>query len=75
VAGADVVIIATEWPAFRDLPWADWAAAGPPRPLIVDGRRLLDAPALRAAGYTVIQVGDGRDRIGTPSAVGARVDG
>ena len=39
---------------------------GPPGPhagaphLIIDGRRLLDAPALRAAGYRVIQLGDGR---------------
>jgi UDPglucose 6-dehydrogenase len=63
VRGADVVVIATEWPEFRDLPWATWAEAGgdggAPR-LIVDGRRLLDAPALRAAGYRVIQLGDGR---------------
>ena len=43
VIGADVVVIATEWPEFRDLPWAAWAHAGAPR-LIIDGRRLLDAP-------------------------------
>ena len=30
------------------------------RTSIIDGRRLLDAPALRAAGYRVIQLGDGR---------------
>jgi UDPglucose 6-dehydrogenase len=59
VLGADIVVIATEWPAFRDLPWLDWAAAGA-RPLIVDGRRLLDPAALRAAGYEVVQLGDGR---------------
>ena len=56
VIGADVVVIATEWPEFRDLPWAAWAHAGAPR-LIIDGRRLLDASALRAAGYRVIQLG------------------
>jgi UDPglucose 6-dehydrogenase len=59
VIGADVAVIATEWPEFRDLPWRAWVDGGAPR-LIVDGRRLLDAPALRAAGYRVIQLGDGR---------------
>ena len=59
VIGADVVVIATEWREFRDLPWAAWAHAGAPH-LIIDGRRLLDAPELRAAGYRVIQLGDGR---------------
>ena len=59
VLGADIVVIGTEWPEFRDLPWTDWAGAGAPQ-VIVDGRRLLDAPALRAAGYRVIQLGDGR---------------
>lgn len=59
VLGADIAVIGTEWPEFHDLPWTAWAGAGAPR-LIVDGRRLLDAPALRAAGYRVIQLGDGR---------------
>ena len=59
VTGVDAVVIATEWPEFRDLPWAAWAASGT-LPLIIDGRRLLDAAALRAAGYTVVQLGDGR---------------
>ena len=59
--GADVIVIATEWPEFRDLPWADWAAA-PDRPLVVDGRRLLDAGSMRALGWRFVQLGDGRDR-------------
>ena len=59
VMGVDAVVIATEWPEFRDLPWATWAASGT-LPLIIDGRRLLDAAALRAVGYTVVQLGDGR---------------
>jgi UDPglucose 6-dehydrogenase len=61
MTGADAVVIATEWPEFRDLPWTAWAAASA-RPIIIDGRRILDAAALRAAGYTVVQLGDGRDR-------------
>ena len=67
VLGADIVVIGTEWPEFRDLPWAGWADTGAPH-LVVDGRRLLDAPALRAAGYRVIQLGDGRSE---PSRTGA----
>jgi UDPglucose 6-dehydrogenase len=73
VAGADAVVIATEWPEFRDLPWAAWAVRQ--RPLIIDGRRLLDAEMLRAAGYAVIQLGDGRDQpVGgaVPSLVSSR---
>ncbi len=59
VDGADAIVIATEWPEFRGLPWAAWVDR-PARRLLIDGRRLLDADALRAAGYTVIQLGDGR---------------
>ena len=69
VLGADVVVIATEWPEFRDLPWADWADSGAPR-LVFDGRRLLDATELRAAGYRVVQLGDGR---GEPAQTTAAV--
>jgi UDPglucose 6-dehydrogenase len=74
VIGADVVVIATEWPAFRDLPWAAWAHAGAPR-LVIDGRRLLDAPSLRAAGYRVIQLGDGRRPEAAPVAAAAALAG
>jgi UDPglucose 6-dehydrogenase len=70
VVGADVVVIATEWPEFRDLPWAAWAHAGAPR-LVIDGRRLLDAPSLRAAGYRVIQLGDGRRAEATEAVTAA----
>jgi UDPglucose 6-dehydrogenase len=57
--GADVAVIATEWPAFKSL---DWAAARDSlrRPLIVDGRRLLDRGALAALGYTYLAVGTDR---------------
>ncbi|HUP54065.1 MAG TPA: UDP-glucose/GDP-mannose dehydrogenase family protein [Methylomirabilota bacterium] len=57
--GADVAVVATEWPAFRSL---DWAAARDRlrRPLIVDGRRLLDRGAMTALGYTYLAVGTDR---------------
>lgn len=62
LAGADAAVIATEWPAYRDL---DWAAALPTmrHPLIIDGRRLLPEAELRALGYTVERIGDGVDGV------------
>jgi UDPglucose 6-dehydrogenase len=56
VRGADAVVIATEWPAFRDL---DWAGLRPTMraPLVVDGRRLLDGESMRSLGYRYVAVG------------------
>ena len=56
--GADVAVIATEWPVYRDL---DWAAARTAmrRALIIDGRRLLSYERLRDLGYEVLRLGDG----------------
>jgi UDPglucose 6-dehydrogenase len=53
-------VIATEWPAYRDL---DWAALRPTmrRPLIIDGRRLLPHSQLRSMGFEVERIGDGVD--------------
>ena len=61
VAGADAVVIATEWPEFRDLPWADLRRSMS-RPLVIDGRRLIDVERLRALGFETYQLGDGRVR-------------
>jgi len=60
--GADAAVIATEWPAYRDL---DWAAlhATMRRPLIIDGRRLLPYAQLRSMGYLVERTGDGVDGV------------
>ena len=57
--GADAAVIATEWPAFKAI---DWAAARSRlrRPLVVDGRRLLDRDAMTALGYTYLAVGTDR---------------
>ena len=57
--GADVAVVATEWPVFKTL---DWAAARDRlrHPLIVDGRRLLDRGAMTALGYTYLAVGTDR---------------
>ena len=61
VAGADAVVIATEWPEFRDLPWADLRPSMS-RPLVIDGRRVIDVERLRALGFETYQLGDGRVR-------------
>ncbi|HWH45519.1 MAG TPA: UDP-glucose/GDP-mannose dehydrogenase family protein [Thermoleophilaceae bacterium] len=56
VAGADGVVIVTEWPEFREL---DWSAVKDSlsTPLVVDGRNFLDRDAVAAAGLTYEGVG------------------
>ena len=55
-AGADAVVIVTEWPQLADV---DWAAVGATMrtPVLIDGRNLLDLAALREAGFTVEGIG------------------
>lgn len=59
LAEAEVVIIATDWPQFRGL--TEYLLTRPPayRPLILDGRRILNSRygELAAAGYSIIAVG------------------
>jgi len=65
VTGADVAVIATEWPEFAAL---NWAALRPAMrsALVVDGRRLLEANRMRALGFRYLAVGspDGDGRAG-----------
>jgi UDPglucose 6-dehydrogenase len=56
VAGADAVIVATEWPEFADLDWRRVRAAVA-TPLLFDGRRLLDPAAMRGLGFRYERVG------------------
>ncbi len=55
-AGADAVVVATEWPEFGSLEWAVIAPtmAGD---VVVDGRRIVDATAAAAAGLRVVALG------------------
>ncbi len=57
--GADAAVLVTEWPEFARLDWAA-AAAVMARPLLVDGRNLIDPAAAAAAGleYDGIGLGD-----------------
>ena len=65
LTGAEVAVIATEWPEFKEL---DWAAARTrmATPLVIDGRRLLDPATMRDLGY-------GYERVGSPTSEPAGV--
>jgi len=56
VAGADAVVLVTEWREFRELDWRAVAAAMRGT-AIIDGRNALDADAVRAAGLTYEGIG------------------
>ena len=65
-AGADVVLVLTEWAEFRSIdPVALKAVVQCPS--VIDGRNCLDASAWRAAGWTYRGVG--RPRCGQPDAI------
>jgi UDPglucose 6-dehydrogenase len=66
VGDADAAVIVTEWPELRDLPTAEVRAAMA-RPLIVDGRNLLDPAAAAAAGFEYEAIG--RPTKATPGSV------
>jgi UDPglucose 6-dehydrogenase len=56
VTGADAAVIVTEWQELLELPSEDTRQAMR-HPLIVDGRNLLDAKAVRALGFAYEGVG------------------
>jgi UDPglucose 6-dehydrogenase len=56
VTGADAAVIVTEWDELRALA-SDEVRAAMRRPVIVDGRNLLDPEAARAAGFTYEGIG------------------
>jgi UDPglucose 6-dehydrogenase len=56
VAGADAAVIVTEWPELRELP-TEAVRDSMRRPLIIDGRNLLDPKAVRALGFAYEGVG------------------
>ncbi|HLF69015.1 MAG TPA: UDP-glucose/GDP-mannose dehydrogenase family protein [Gaiellaceae bacterium] len=54
--GADAAVVVTEWPELRDL---DWKAAGELMRgrVLIDGRNMLDAAEMRAAGFEYEGIG------------------
>ena len=62
IAGADAVVLVTEWPELADIDWAQArTAAGSAQPVFVDGRNMLDPDRMRDAGWVY-------ESIGRPSA-------
>jgi UDPglucose 6-dehydrogenase len=55
-AGADAVLLLTEWPEFRDLDWAR-VRDSMQRPLVLDGRNLLEPAAMRQLGFEYHSIG------------------
>ena len=64
VRDADLVAITTEWPQFAELDWPS-LIAGMRRPIVIDGRRLLD-------GWTIARSGAIYERVGSPDGAYAR---
>ena len=56
LAGADVIVLVTEWPEFVALDPMRVATLVKHR-AIVDARNVLDAQAWRAAGFTFVGMG------------------
>jgi UDPglucose 6-dehydrogenase len=56
IAGADAIVLVTEWPEFLALDWAQVAAAMGGK-VVIDGRNALDAAAIRAAGLLYEGIG------------------
>ncbi|MEI7760085.1 MAG: UDP-glucose/GDP-mannose dehydrogenase family protein [Thermoleophilia bacterium] len=55
-AGADAVVIVTEWPELMDVDWAS-VGASMRTPILIDGRNLLDPLLMRAAGFQYEGIG------------------
>ena len=55
-AGADVIVVATEWPEFHELDWEAVAKVAQGR-LVVDARRVVDVGRAAAAGFDVLVLG------------------
>lgn len=58
VAGADLVILATEWRGYRELDPV-WAAELVAEPVLIDARNALDLARWRGAGWQVHALGRG----------------
>ncbi len=54
--GADAVVILTEWPEFKQLDWKAMHDAMA-RPLLLDGRNLLDPATMKAIGFEYHSIG------------------
>ncbi len=53
--GADALVLVTEWPQYRDLPWEGFAREMR-HPLVLDGRQFLDRSRLVRAGFHYVGI-------------------
>lgn len=53
---ADALVLVTEWPLYRDLPWRELAATMR-TPLLLDGRNFLERETLEPAGFRYVGMG------------------
>jgi UDPglucose 6-dehydrogenase len=56
LGGAHAVVICTEWPEFREYPWAV-LLAGMSRPVVVDANRLVEKAVTHIPGVVYLTVG------------------
>ncbi len=59
--GSDALVVLTEWPEFKDLDFKAIKAAMK-KPVIIDGRNLLDGDYLIKQGFIYSSIGRGQDR-------------
>ena len=52
---SDALVLVTEWPQYRDLPWEDLAREMR-YPLVLDGRQFLDRTRLARAGFHYVGI-------------------
>ena len=60
LAGADALIVVTDWNEYRHPDFARIKAALR-RPILIDGRNLYDAAKMRSLGFTYLSFGRGRE--------------
>lgn len=58
IQGADVLVICTDWPQFRDVD-LNWLRSELTYPVIVDGRNMFDPATLRSKGFRYYGIGRG----------------
>jgi UDPglucose 6-dehydrogenase len=59
--GSDALIVLTEWPEFKDLDYKSIKSVMK-KPVIIDGKNLLDGDNLVKQGFTYSGIGRGQDR-------------
>jgi len=57
VADSDAVVLVTEWPEYRDLPWESLAGKMKSA-ILLDGRNVLDRGRIRKAGFRYLGLPD-----------------